>query len=153
MKKTGVFVLVLMLAVLSIGSYCYGAVRGKTLLVWQMVAFPEDYSQASVRQAMRVVKKDFRQNYEGCTLTRLWYGLSGKRIGDRYSVSMSLYDFLRKGFRYLMSCETILWPHRYSAEEMNFMNSPTTEEWNVSPFWLTAPISRILPLLLTSRSK
>ena len=73
MKKTGIFVLVLLLAVLCIGSYCYGAVRGKTLLVWQMVAFPEDYSQVSVRQAMRVVKKDFRQNYEGCTLTRLWY--------------------------------------------------------------------------------
>jgi hypothetical protein len=74
MRKTGVFVLILVLVIaLSIGSYFYGSVRGKTLLAWQTITFPEDHSWASVRQAMRVVKKDFRQNYEGCTLTRLWY--------------------------------------------------------------------------------
>lgn len=74
MKKTGVFVLILVLVIaLSIGSYFYGSVRGKTLLAWQTITFPEDHSWASVQQAMRVVKKDFRQNYAGCTLTKLWY--------------------------------------------------------------------------------
>ena len=72
MKKKRVLVLLLIAAV-CLGLYSLGAVRGNTMFTIQTIESPGEHSRASVRDAMRMVKKEFRNEYEGCTLLTLYY--------------------------------------------------------------------------------
>lgn len=74
---------------------------------------------------------------------------SGVQVSDdMYRV----WPLFKNDFKYLMSWEMMLCPHRYSQSLMKFVKSLITEEWKLAPFHLTAPMSNMRPFSPTSRS-
>lgn len=75
MKKKGILIL-LMVALLCLGTYgckAYGAAHGNTMCTVRVVGLRGMNNWFSIQRTMKTVEKQFREEYEGCTLLTLRY--------------------------------------------------------------------------------
>jgi hypothetical protein len=65
-RMIGLFMMIFML-------FCLIACRGNISKVESPAVDSQIYSQEEIEQAMKIIKKEFKQNWSGCTLKELYY--------------------------------------------------------------------------------
>lgn len=73
MKKKVIFIVILLLAAIGALVYIFSNKGGNIRKVKTSFTSTDNHSEEDIKTCMNIVKNQFKENFEGCTLTDLWY--------------------------------------------------------------------------------